>query len=41
MLVTLKTCMLQLGLNSVWQLGVVGMLLIMVLMAQRLFIYRR
>lgn len=41
MLVALKTCMLQLGLNSVWQLGVVGMLLIMVLMAQRLFIYRR
>lgn len=41
MLVTLKTCMLQLGLNSVWQLGVVGILLIIVLMAQRLFIYRR
>ncbi|HBZ15436.1 ABC transporter permease [Pantoea sp. NPDC088449] len=41
MLVTIKTCMLQLGLNSVWQLGVVGMLLIIVLMAQRLFIYRR
>jgi ribose/xylose/arabinose/galactoside ABC-type transport system permease subunit len=41
MLVTIKTCMLQLGLNSVWQLGVVGILLIIVLMAQRLFIYRR
>ncbi|NIG21501.1 ABC transporter permease [Pantoea sp. Al-1710] len=41
MLVTIKTCMLQLGLNSVWQLGVVGLLLIIVLMAQRLFIYRR
>lgn len=41
MLVTLKTCMLQLGLNTVWQLGVVGILLIIVLMAQRLFIYRR
>jgi len=41
MLVTIKTCMLQLGLNSVWQLGAVGMLLIIVLMAQRLFIYRR
>ncbi len=41
MLVTIKTCMLQLGLNSVWQLGAVGLLLILVLMAQRLFIYRR
>lgn len=41
MLVTIKTCMLQLGLNSVWQLGVVGILLIIVMMAQRLFIYRR
>lgn len=41
MLVTIKTCMLQLGLNSVWQLGAVGILLIIVLMAQRLFIYRR
>lgn len=41
MLVTIKTGMLQLGLNSVWQLGVVGVLLIMVLMAQRLFIYWR
>jgi len=41
MLITIKTCMLQLGLNSVWQLGAVGILLIAVLMTQRLFIYRK
>ena len=36
LIVTLKTAMLQLGLNTVWQLGAVGLLLILVLLADRL-----
>lgn len=36
LLVTLKTAMLQMGVNAVWQVGVVGLLLILVLLADRL-----
>jgi ribose/xylose/arabinose/galactoside ABC-type transport system permease subunit len=36
LLVTLKTSMLQFGINTVWQVGVVGLLLIAVLLADRL-----
>ncbi|EIC82709.1 ABC transporter permease [Serratia sp. M24T3] len=36
LLVALKTSMLQFGINSVWQVGVVGILLIAVLLADRL-----
>ncbi|CAM3691665.1 ABC transporter permease [Rouxiella silvae] len=36
LLVALKTSMLQFGINSVWQVGVVGLLLIAVLLADRL-----
>lgn len=36
LLVTLKTSLLQLGVNTVWQVGIVGSLLIFVLLAERL-----
>ncbi|WP_337269158.1 ABC transporter permease [Oryzifoliimicrobium ureilyticus] len=36
LLVTLQTSLLQLGVNTVWQLGIVGCLLIFVLLAERL-----
>lgn len=36
LLVTLKTSLLQLGVNTVWQVGIVGCLLIVVLLAERL-----
>ncbi len=40
LLVTLKTSMLQFGINTVWQVGVVGLLLIAVLLADRLSKHR-
>lgn len=36
LLVTLQTSLLQLGVNTVWQVGIVGCLLIFVLLAERL-----
>ncbi|RWE75918.1 MAG: ABC transporter permease, partial [Mesorhizobium sp.] len=36
LLVTLKTGLLQLNINTVWQVGIVGALLVFVLLADRL-----
>jgi ribose transport system permease protein len=36
LLVTLQTALLQLNVNSIWQVGIVGLLLILVLLADRL-----
>lgn len=41
LLVTLKTGLLQLNVNTVWQVGIVGLLLIVVLIADRLTTQRR
>lgn len=41
LLVAIKTSLLQFGINTVWQVGVVGLLLIVVLLADRFSSYRR
>lgn len=41
LLVAIKTSLLQFGINTVWQVGVVGLLLIAVLLADRFSSYRR
>ncbi|MGE3876433.1 MAG: ABC transporter permease [Parvibaculaceae bacterium] len=41
LLVTLKTGLLQLNVNTIWQVGIVGLLLIAVLLADRLTTQRR
>ena len=41
LLVTLKTSLLQLNVNTIWQVGIVGLLLIAVLLADRLTTQRR
>lgn len=41
LLVTLQTGLLQLNVNSIWQVGIVGLLLITVLLADRLSLHRR
>jgi len=41
LLVAIKTSMLQFGINTVWQVGVVGILLIAVLLAERFSSHRR
>ncbi|KGT92431.1 sugar ABC transporter permease [Erwinia typographi] len=41
LLVAIKTSLLQFGINTVWQVGVVGLLLIIVLLADRFSSYRR
>jgi ribose/xylose/arabinose/galactoside ABC-type transport system permease subunit len=41
LLVTLQTALLQLNVNSIWQVGIVGILLIIVLLIDRLSTPRR
>jgi ribose/xylose/arabinose/galactoside ABC-type transport system permease subunit len=36
LLVTLQTGLLQINVNSIWQVGIVGLLLILVLLTERL-----
>jgi len=41
LLVTLQTGLLQLNVNSIWQVGIVGALLVLVLLADNLRLFRR